>query len=370
MPGVAYYLACFYRRSELLLRIGFFINGACLAGGFGGLLAAGLSQIPRWGTASTPIHTWRNIFFFEGLLTILIGLGTMLITPSTPLDCKFLSDRDRYIAAERINIEYQETGNRKVTKNDVLRGMFNINTVICGFCFMVWPSSALPNQSFSQPITFPPLTRPTPQLANIAVQSLALFMPSILVAIGYTSISAQLHTVPVYTVATVVSLFMSWLSDRIRRRGLFISLGALIALTGYVMLATTTTPHVKYAAVFVAAIGIFFIGTTVLAWCLNNVAGSALRAVASAYVVAMGNFGSVIATWAYLPADAPQYKTGHYINMGAQAVVCLLGLAGIAYVRWENRKRENGERDARLTGLSEEQVRELGYRHPSFRYME
>ena len=138
MPGIAYYLACFFRKNELLLRIGLFINGASLAGGFGGLLAAGLTQIPRWGAAGMPIHTWRNIFFFEGLLTIVVGIGAMFITPSTPLDCKFLSDRDRYIAAERINKEQNESNTKKVTKKDVLRGMFNIHTVICGFCFMVF----------------------------------------------------------------------------------------------------------------------------------------------------------------------------------------------------------------------------------------
>ena len=195
-------------------------------------------------------------------------------------------------------------------------------------------------------------------------------MPTILVALGYTSIRAQLYTVPVYAVATCVSLFMSWLSDRIRRRGMFISLGALLAVVGYVMLANVTNPNVKYAAVYVAAIGIFFIGTTVLAWCLNNVAGSSLRAVASAYVVAMGNFGSLIATWAYLPADAPTYKKGHYINMGAEILVCLLGIVGILYVRWENRKRDAGKRDDRLSGLTQEAEQDLGYRHPQFRYME
>jgi MFS-type transporter involved in bile tolerance (Atg22 family) len=187
---------------------------------------------------------------------------------------------------------------------------------------------------------------------------------------GYTSIRAQLHTVPVWVVATVVSLLMAWLSDRVRRRGLFISLGAAIAATGYILLANVRSAEARYGAVFVAAIGIFFIGTTVLAWCLNNVAPSALRAVASAYVVAMGNFGSVIATWAYLPADGPEYHTGHYINMAAELVVCGLGLVGIFYARWENRKRARGERDGRLTGLSEEEARELGYRHPQFRYIE
>ena len=137
MPGLAYYLSCFYRRNELLLRIGFFINGACLAGGFGGLLAGGLSQIPPWGADSIRIHTWRNIFLVEGLLTIVIGLISMHYMVSTPLDCRWFSDRERRIAAERINQEYQEGAQQNVTKDDIYRGIFNVNTIICGLCFMV-----------------------------------------------------------------------------------------------------------------------------------------------------------------------------------------------------------------------------------------
>ena len=84
----------------------------------------------------------------------------------------------------------------------------------------------------------------------------------------------------------------------------------------------------------------------------------------------MGNFGSVAATWSYLAEDGPRYRKGHYINMSAEALVCLLGIAGILYVRWENRQRERGRRDHRLQGKTEAEARELGYSHPEFRYME
>jgi MFS family permease len=53
MPGIAYTLSCFYRRRELLFRIGVFVSGASLSGAIGGLLATGLSSIPPMGR----IHT-------------------------------------------------------------------------------------------------------------------------------------------------------------------------------------------------------------------------------------------------------------------------------------------------------------------------
>jgi MFS family permease len=60
-PGLVWMLSQFYRREELGFRTSIYISAASASGAFGGLLAIGLSSIPRWGL----IHTWRNIFFFE-----------------------------------------------------------------------------------------------------------------------------------------------------------------------------------------------------------------------------------------------------------------------------------------------------------------
>lgn len=47
--GILVYLALFYRRQQLLTRIGLFACAAPLAIAFGGLLATGLSKISRGG---------------------------------------------------------------------------------------------------------------------------------------------------------------------------------------------------------------------------------------------------------------------------------------------------------------------------------
>jgi adenylosuccinate synthase len=37
--GLAFFISCFYKRNELLLRIGIYVSAASMAGAFGGLLA-------------------------------------------------------------------------------------------------------------------------------------------------------------------------------------------------------------------------------------------------------------------------------------------------------------------------------------------
>jgi len=38
------------------------------------------------------------------------------------------------------------------------------------------------------------------------------------------------------------------------------------------------------------------------------------------------------------------------------------------YIRWENEKRNKGERDYHLEGKTTEEIEQLGYLHPKFRY--
>jgi hypothetical protein len=71
----------------------------------------------------------------------------------------------------------------------------------------------------------------------------------------------------------------------------------------------------------------------------------------------------------YVASNAPYYHTGHTINLAGQICVLMLSLAGIAYCKWENKQRDLGKRDHRLNGLSEAQIKDLGYRHPAFRYI-
>jgi MFS family permease len=60
-PGVNYYLSCWYRSRELGLRAAVFFSAAALAGSFGGLLAAAISQMDGVGGRDG----WAWIFIIE-----------------------------------------------------------------------------------------------------------------------------------------------------------------------------------------------------------------------------------------------------------------------------------------------------------------
>ncbi|KAF8424848.1 major facilitator superfamily domain-containing protein [Tirmania nivea] len=341
MPGIAFFLSCFYKRHELLLRVGLFVSSSSMAGAFGGLFATALARIPEWGIKGAKINTWRNIFFFEGVMTMLIALMGYLLLPSSPCTATFLNPREQFIAYQRMKREHHDSANHKITAKHVARAIANWNNTVCALGFF---------------------------LLNITVQSFSLFLPTILNDLGWAATKAQLYSVPPYVVACIWSIFVAYLSDRTRLRGAYLMLGCVLCIIGYSILITSPPPSIAYLAVFFGAMGAFPGGPGFLSWGLNNAAGDSVRAVSSAYIVSVGTAGAIVATWTYLPEDSPYYKTGHSINLGAQVGVGVLAMLGVFYVRWENRMREKGVRDGRVEGKNEEVVRDLGYRHPSFRY--
>lgn len=308
MPGMAFYLSTFYKRRELLFRVGIFVSSASMAGAFGGLLATGLSRVPSWGAGSAPIHTWRNIFFFEGLITILIGLVAPVWLPASPTTCRFLTDRERRIAAERLRRESRAQPDERVTLADVRRAVLCVHNYTCALGFF---------------------------LVNITVQGLSVFLPTILRDLGWTDTKAQLLSVPPYVCACTLAVAVAYASDKTHHRGLYLAVLSLLGITGFAILRWETTPNIRYMAVFFVTAGAFPGGPGFLAWAINSMfflpqhcgprtlcacptgvrqefvisweaseltfvgtdsAGPSVRAVTSGYVVTLGTIGGIVAT--------------------------------------------------------------------------
>lgn len=89
--GIILYLSMFYKRHQLMFRLGVFYCAAPLSGAFGGLLATGLAEISYGG-----YDGWPWIFFVEGSITILVAMVAFFFLPDTPGKAKFLSEEEQW----------------------------------------------------------------------------------------------------------------------------------------------------------------------------------------------------------------------------------------------------------------------------------
>ena len=199
--------------------------------------------------------------------------------------------------------------------------------------------------------------------------SLVFFMPTILVEFGWKARAAQVHSIPVYAVTLVAMILVAYVSDRCRHRYGFIILGCSLATVGYGILLAQEglSRDVKYGALFFASVGGYIATPMALAWLANNISGHWKRAFGAGIQVTVGNIVGVVSANVFLEREAPRYQTGYGT---ALALNWLGGLAATAMVvgMWlENRKRDAGGRDYRFS-RPEEEVRNMGDDHPSFRF--
>jgi len=186
---------------------------------------------------------------------------------------------------------------------------------------------------------------------------------------NFTSIKAQLMTVPPYVLGSVVCIISAITSDKLKTRGpILLILAGPTIITGFALLNTIDIIAVKYFALFLVTMGAFTASPVFISWTVDNSAGPTVRAIASAFAVSLGSSGGLVATWTYLPSEAPGYNTGHIINLASGILLWCVVTIATGYLRWENRQRDMGRRDYRLEGKSEAEVATLGHSHPAFRY--
>lgn len=208
MPGIAYYLSRWYRRSELAFRLSLYIVMAPLAGAFGGLLASGILKLSHFGG----LHTWRMIFAIEGIITCCLSLISFITLTDRPATASWLTQEEKDLAIARVKSERVATTEvlDRIDKPKILRGIFSPITLSTAFIFL---------------------------LNNVTVQGLAFFAPTIVGTIYPKSsvISQQLHTVPPYVVGAFFTVLLPFLSWRFDRRNIFFIISAPLVMIGYIM---------------------------------------------------------------------------------------------------------------------------------------
>lgn len=170
LGGMVLYLSMFYRRHDLLFRLGMFYCAAPLSGAFGGLLATGLAEIRFHG-----YNKWPWIFFVEGAVTVLFGILTIFFLPHTPMQAKCLTEEERNAAMARMKLDAHGASKASNVEGEKFSWLWarmaalNINTILLSLNFF---AIITPIYSFS------------------------LFLPTIISELGYSNVTAQLFTVP------------------------------------------------------------------------------------------------------------------------------------------------------------------------------
>ncbi|KAJ5995546.1 MFS general substrate transporter [Penicillium waksmanii] len=343
MPGIAYYLSRWYRRAELAFRLGLYMTMAPLSGAFGGLLASGILKLSHFGS----LHKWEMIFAIEGTITIILSLIALVTLTDRPDTARWLSEEEKELAINRVKSERlaQAILLDKIDGMKLKRGFTNPITIATACIYM---------------------------LNNITVLSISFFLPTIIKSIypGRTAVQQQLLTVPPYIVGGFFVLLITTLSWRFDHRQWFLAITGPTAMAGFSILLATLDANVRYGAIFLTASTAFTLGAMCNAQVSANVLSDSTRSIAIGTNVMFGNIGGLIATWTYLPRDAPMYRIGNGVNLACAILWTIVAILVLLWMKYDNKKREKCEAGAheQLAGLSQKEVHDLEWKHPDWRW--
>ena len=220
-------------------------------------------------------------------LTFVIGVGAYFILPNSVVTAKFLTEEERAVAKSRLPNAEGDV----FQWSEVVRGILSPQ---------LWLSA-------------------TAYFAILSgLYSFGLFLPTIIAGLGYKANTAQLYTVPPYAVASVLTVVVAVLSDRLRRRGVIMLFTLPIAIIGYAAIGNVgeNDNNVKYGMTFLMATGLYTSVPPILSWISNNSAGHYKRATTTAMQLAIANCGGFVTVNIYKPDEKPQYHKSHSILLG------------------------------------------------------
>ncbi|KAG8778846.1 hypothetical protein FRC12_024775 [Ceratobasidium sp. 428] len=274
-PMIPLYFTFFYTRHEIGVRLAVWFGFAAVAGAFGGLIAYGVQHI------HSHIANWRILFLIEGLPTVALGVFTLFALPDRPDATKWLQGAEKDLAIERMSRGGTKEEAGTVNRSHVLAALKDWKVYAGGIVYFG---------------------------VNIALASISVFLPTIIKSFGYTNANAQLLTVPPYALAAIFMTIISYISDRIQSRGLFMFASSGIGGIGYLLLLVIPSHQgARYFAIFLCCAGTYTTIGLSLSWFAHNLGSESKKAAGIPLLMVIGQCGSVLGTHAYPASEGPRY---------------------------------------------------------------
>ncbi|KAF5393880.1 hypothetical protein D9757_000097 [Collybiopsis confluens] len=309
-PILLIIISMFYKKDEQARRISWFYVMNGLTQVFGGFIAYGISF-----SDDPHLAPYKVIYILLGALAIIVGLSVLMWLPDSPIEAKFLTEEERVAALERVRDDQGGVANRTIKKAQILEAFTDIRTWLV---VLTTGMTSIPNGALSN-------------FSNIIVKSF-----------GYTSKQTLIVSTPAGAVASLMTLFCGWYSDRENERMIPIIFALVPTIVGAAMLIALNDSGKKGALLFAT----YLIGTfgsalsTVYAYNASNTSGHTKKSTVNAMTLLTFSLGNIIGTEIFQPKDAPAYIPGKIaimVLLTIQLGICLL-------LRWINLRLNKNKR--------------------------
>ncbi|KAI0834472.1 allantoate permease [Hypoxylon sp. FL0890] len=308
-PALILVTSMWYKRSEQPARVGFWYVGTGTGTIIGALTSFGFQHYE-----SEVFTSWQIMFLLFGLITIAVGILTMIFLPDNPMKSR-LTREEKIWAIERLRENQTGIENKH----------FKIYQV---------------RDCFTDPQTW--LIALITVTMNVPNGAISTYQATIIKGFGYTAKQTALLSIPSGVVAILAVISGGITSARYNARGpVIITLLLIGGILGGCLLAFSH-PANKGALLagnyLTNAIGAAL--PMLYSYSAANYAGHTKKVTMNAMLLLSFCLGNIIGPLTFRDADKPQYLPAKIVIVASTAVALVTTGVLMAYYRWENKRRD------------------------------
>ncbi|KAH8892139.1 MFS general substrate transporter [Thozetella sp. PMI_491] len=309
-PAFLLITAMWYKTEEQPVRIGYWSTFLGLANATGGLLAYGIGHIQG------SLQSWRYQFIIIGAASSAWGLFMFFTLAENALSARWLSDKEKRLAVERLRENHTGLKNTKIKPEQLLETALDPKT----WFFILFGLST--------------------QVVNGAVSN---FGSLIVQGFGFSSLNTTLLQVPYGFIILFSNLSAMYLQKWLpgQRRCAVAVLYVLPALAGTVgihVLPRSNRGGLLTCYYLTACYTASF--AMIMSFITANTAGSTKRSATNAAFFISYCVGNIIGPFAFKSDEAPVYTSGIIAILVAYCVEIGLLISFAIYIIWLNRAKE------------------------------
>ncbi|RPA90916.1 MFS general substrate transporter [Choiromyces venosus 120613-1] len=382
-PATVFYISLFYTRYEFAQRLGMFYGQYAVAGAFGGLVSYFVFRLfpndPETDIATPPVrdpdhegwYSYQILFLLEAALTIIVAFTAFVWLPTGPKTAWWLkTPAERAWAEKRVLIDRAtaETASSEAeaeeADDDDEEGeeLLAENESDSEEAKRSRRRRRRRSASRDSKVTIggePGLTRQdvidaikdwrvwwllacniTSSVPGIAF---SVFLPLVVQGFGYSTLHANLLTIPPFMSGACALWYTTYLSDRSRLRLKYILYGLSLSLLSLALLLLLpgSALTLRYLSLCLLLSGSYIASPLTVAWLSGNMETPGKRAVVLG-INGWGNVAGVLASWIFRPEWAPGYERSFGWTMGS------VGVAWVGYALFWAAIRGGNVRRGRL----------------------
>ncbi|KAK5661044.1 hypothetical protein OQA88_12423 [Cercophora sp. LCS_1] len=311
-PSLMLISSQWYTKSEQAPRFSFWYLGLGLGQIIGGAVSYAFQHVTP---GSSQLAGWRIMFLTLGIVTVVIGICTVVFLPDTPMKSSWLSDVEKVALLKHVSVNQTGIENRKFRAEEIFEALLDPQLYLLLLSVV---------------------------LLSVSSGVVTTYSATLIRGLNYDSKQAALMNMPSGAVSIFFTLFVGYGIRKQSHRWAWIIACLIPAITGGALMSFLPTSNksgilagIYLVNAVVAPLAVFY------NWTAANFGGATKRAFAAAIISGSFSLGNIIGPQTFQDRDKPEYRPAKIAVMGTQAGCALTTFLLFLYYLWQNKKRQS-----------------------------